>query len=285
MDTINISPERFRQALSWMNGQASTLGEREVLQILRSLTGRFQENCRQLRSGPVARFRNMRLAPHPLSLTAIMEETDKRVGKELAEKSPAKTDENPFLKELMEDSEFSATVYHEHPVVLTPEQAVMTKVAEESRLDSALLINAIAHVGALAGYPLTQSKAQIILYCLYGSHLGAGLERIPIEHPQVWKYGPVFPRAYKRGRIEDRSACEDSYRELLESEPVLVTDLSTKTQAMMATPMSDLSAVHKSVQSPYGRTRARFPDKWGTQIPDEEIAAFFRAKMIVSEGA
>lgn len=281
METLNITPERFRQALAWMNGQASTLGEKEVLQMLRTLTGRFQENCRALRPGPVARFRNLRLTPHPLSLTAIIAETEARMEAAAEEEAPAQTDENPFLKELLEDSEGEKVAVSpvESSAPLTPEQAVMEKVAKESLLDSVLLINSIAHVGAAAGYPLTQSKAQIILYCLYGARLGAGEERLPIEHPQVWKYGPVFPRAYKRGQIEDRGACEDAYHLLMESEPALLTALSTKTQSMMATPMADLNAVHKSAQSPYGRTRARFPEKWGTQIPDEEIAAFFRTWM------
>ena len=277
METINITPERFQQAMAWMNGQASTLGEQEVLQMLRSLTGRFQENCRALRPGPVARFRNLRLTPHPLSMTAITAETEKMLAEKAARKAaPVETDENPFLKELMEDSESSAAVSTEPPVALTPEQAVMEKVASESRLDSVLLINSIAYVGGLAGYPITQSKAQLILYCLYGSRLGAGEERLPIEHPQVWKYGPVFPRAYKRGAIEDQDACESSYQELLESDPAILMALSTKTQSMMATPMADLNAVHKSAQSPYGRTLAKYPEKWGVQIPDEEIAAFFR---------
>lgn len=277
MDTINITPERFQQALAWMNGQPSTLGEQEVLQMLRSLTGRFQENCRALRPGPVARFRNLTLKTHPLSLTAIIAETEERIAEEKVGEAEVQTDENPFLKELLSEEEPVVEVRQEATsAALTPEQAVMERVAQESRLDSVLLINSIAHVGALAGYPLTQSKAQIILYCLYGARLGAGEDRLPIEHPQVWKYGPVFPRAYKRGSIEDRGACEGSYQELLEKEPTILTALSTKTQSMMATPMADLNAVHKSAQSPYGRTKARFPEKWGVQIPDEEIAAFFK---------
>lgn len=280
MDTINITPERFQQALAWMNGQASTLGEQEVLQMLRCLTGRFQENCRALRPGPVARFRNLTLRTHPLSLTAIIAETEGRIVEEKAGEAAAQTEENPFLRELLSEEEPVVEVRQEAaPAALTPEQAVMEKVAQESRLDSVLLINSIAYVGALAGYPLTQSKAQIILYCLYGARLGAGMERLPIEHPQVWKYGPVFPRAYKRGSIEDRGACEGSYQELLEREPAILTALSTKTQSMMATPMADLNAVHKSAQSPYGRTKARYPEKWGAQIPDEEIAAFFKSRM------
>ena len=274
METLNITPERFQQALAWMNGQASTLGEKEVLQMLRSLTARFQENCRALRPGPVALFRGVTLRPHPLSLSAIVAEADARMEKEKAEKKPSVVaEENPYLRELMEDDvpEGAKTSSPEQ----TPEQAVMEKVAQESRLDSVVLINAIAYVAALAGYPLTQSKAQLILYCLYGSRLGAGKERLPIEHPQVWRYGPVFPRAYKRGALEDQAACEDSYMELIKSEPALAADLLAKTHSMMATPMADLNAVHKSAQSPYGKTKARYPEKWGVQIPDEEIAAFF----------
>lgn len=278
METLNITPERFQQALAWMNGQASTLGEKEVLQMLRSLTARFQENCRALRPGPVALFRGVTLRPHPLSLSAIVAEAEARMEKEKAEKKPSVVaEENPYLRELMEDDvpEGATPVAKTSSVELTPEQAVMEKVAQESRLDSVILINAIAYVAALGGYPLTQSKAQLILYCLYGSRLGAGKERLPIEHPQVWRYGPVFPRAYKRGTLEDQAACEESYMELIKSEPALAADLLAKTHSMMATPMADLNAVHKSAQSPYGRTKARYPEKWGVQIPDEEIAAFF----------
>ena len=282
MESINITPERFQQALAWMNGKPSTLGEKEVLQLLRSLTGRFQENCRTLRPGPVAVFRNLRLRPHPLSMTAIMQETDERLEKEKAEaeeaaKAEAGQGENPYLKDLLAEDDPADDAPKEPSVEPTPEQAVMEKVAEENRLDSVLLINAIAYIAGMAGCPLTQSKAQIILYCLYGAHLAAG-ERLPMEHPQVWKYGPVFPRAYKRGGLGDRAACEAAYGELLLKEPTLLVEIATRTQAMMGTPMADLNAVHKGERSPYGKTRARFPEKWGMQIPDEEIAEFFRKK-------
>ena len=65
----------------------------------------------------------------------------------------------------------------------------------------------------------------------------------------------------------------------MEKEPALLINLSTKTQAMMATSMADLNAVHKGAKSPYGKMIAKFPDKWGKQIPDEDIAAFFRNRM------
>ena len=252
MDTIEITGERFQQALAWINGQASTLGEREVMEMLRSLTNGFRENCRRLRPGPIPRFRG--LTPSPVSLSALMAES-------LPEESSC-----PVM---------GLTEAHEEEKKDEP-----SVIGEPSpHLDSVLLLNSIAHVSALAGYQVTQSRAQIILYCLYGSRLGAGKERLDIEHPQMWKYGPVFPRAFKRSNIGDRGVCAESYNDLMGAYPSLVTTLSTKTQAMMATPMADLNAVHKGAGSPYAHMLSKYPEKWGTQIPDEEIAAFFRKRL------
>ena len=257
METIQITNDQFQQALAWINGQASTLGEKEVLQMLRTMTDAFRANCRRLREGPVPRFRG--ITTSPLSLSAILAEAG-------IETPPAPAEIAPVPQ------------VAEQPAALTPEAEVMQEVQACSKLDSVLLLNAIAYVGAIAGYPVTQSRAQIILYCFYGSRLGAGKERLGIEHPQMWKYGPVFPRAFKRSSIDDRGLCEESYNALMEKDTALMASLSAKTQAMMATPMSDLNAVHRGAGSPYAHVLSQFPDKWGTQIPDEEIAAFFRSK-------
>ena len=259
MEQIIISSEQFQQALCWINGQASTLGEQEVLKMLRSLTDGFRENCRRLRPGPVARFRGV--TPLPEAIKAVMSE--------IAEINTP-VPEVPALPEPQPAEETSG---------LTPEAAVMEEVKKTSELDSVQLVNSIAYIGAVSGYPVTQSRAQIILYCLYGSRLGAGKERLGIEHPQMWKYGPVFPRAFKRSCIDDRPVCEESYNTLMEKDAELMASLSAKTQSMMATPMADLNAVHKGEGSPYAHMMTKFPEKWGTQIPDEEIAAFFRKRL------
>ena len=266
METLNFTSEQFQQALAWINGQASTLGEKEVLEMLRTLNEGFRENCRRLRPGPIPRFRSLR--PNPLSLSSLMAEVDT----ELEKKQVAAIAPNPENQEVLPEAVVETPQ-------LTPEAEVAQIVKEENRLDSVLLINSIAHVGAVAGYPVSQSRAQIILYCLYGTNLASTGERLAIEHPQMWKYGPVFPRAYKRGTIEDLAVCAESYQELMETQPLLLTKLSTKTQSMMATSMADLNAVHKGAKSPYGKMVAKYPDKWGTQIPDEDIAAFFRSRM------
>lgn len=253
MEPISIPAEQFQQALCWLNGQASTLGEKEVLSMLRTLNDAFRSNCCTLRPGPVPRFR--RLTPPP-GILGMME------------------------VETVEDTKEEIPPQEDIPAA-TPEAAVMAEVERTSGLDSARLINSIAYVGSVSGYPVTQSRAQLILYCLYGARLGAGKERLAIEHPQMWRYGPVFPRGFKLSSIDDRPTCEESYNTLMDMDSELMTALSAKTQAMMATPMADLNAVHKGEGSPYAHMLSRYPEKWGTQIPDEEIAAFFRRRRAV----
>ena len=255
METLTITNEQFQQALCWINGQASTLGEKEVLDMLRALTDGFRENCRRLRPGPVPRFRCS--AHSPVSLGALMEEA-------LVGDPSGGTD---AVQEVLPKSIVGIPV---------EERPGADEALQPVRLDSAQLINSIAHVGASAGFPVTQSRAQMILYCLYGSRLGAGKDRLDIEHPQVWKYGPVFPRAYKRSSIGDSGICADAYGSLRDANPEIVSALAAKTHSMMATPMADLNAVHKGVGSPYAHVLSMFPQKWGTPIPDEDIATFFR---------
>ena len=240
-----------------------------VLEETREAIRNYIPPAREMLNKPVQELTEM----ERLLLAVLTEKAEA----EEATKAEAGQGENPYLKDLLAEEDTPEEAPKEPPVEPTPEQAVMEKVAEENRLDSVLLINAIAYIAGMAGCPLTRSKAQIILYCLYGAHLAAG-ERLPMEHPQVWKYGPVFPRAYKRGDLEDRAACEAAYGELLQRAPALLVEISTRTQAMMGTPMADLNAVHKGERSPYGKTRARYPEKWGMPIPDEEIAEFFRKK-------
>ena len=248
METLQITGEEFLQAQRWLNGEASTLGEREVLSMLRSLNDAFRANCKGLRPGPVPRFPRLGSLPEGyLKLIGAIPDGD----------------------------------CEEPSAPATPEEAVMREVKECSALDSVQLLNSIAYVGSVAGYPPTQSRAQIILYCFYGARLGAGKGRLAIEHPQMWRYGPVFPRAFKCSRLEDRAACEADYNALMERDTELMAALSAKTQAMMATPMADLNAVHKGEGSPYGRTLKLNPEKWGIRIPDEEIAEFFRTRNTV----
>jgi len=151
-------------------------------------------------------------------------------------------------------------------------------VAAVPAVDSVTLLNAIGHVASLSGKRITSSRAQLILYCVYGSWLASHGSRIEMEHPQAWKYGPVFPRAYRHSSLGDDKACADAYALLSGKHPELATLVSSKTLSMLFTTMTDLCAVHvKRSDCPHARTLSggRGP---GTEIPDEYVASFFAGR-------
>lgn len=255
MEPLTVSNETFQQALCWINGEESSLKEKEVKDLLESLTGGFRNAFRRLH--PDHHPPRMRtLVPHPLSLSSLMGEE----AYQLMQK--AETERRKAEEEEKKRNESAAQAEPSAP--------------KTAGLDSVTLLNAIGYVSMRSGIRMTQSRAQIILYCLYGNRLGAGNERLEIEHPQMWKYGPVFPRAYKRSNLDDMKTCETSYRELSASFPDLLSRLESKTTSMMGTAMCDLNAVHKGEKSPYGKLLRKNPSKWGLQIPDEDIAKFFK---------
>lgn len=235
MEQLTISSESFQQALAWINGTAEEIPERDVASMIRSLNRGFREAFR--RRNPT--YPVPRVGPekslYPPTLSSIAGEETARLVSEAAEKEK--------------------------------------QTAAE--IDSAVLINAIAHVCRSCGQACTQSRAQIILFCIYGACLAGGKGRLPIEHPQAWRYGPVFPRAYKKSRIDDARQCSGDYSDLCHERPELTRLLYRKSVSMMCTPMSELTAVHKGPDSPYGITVRENPEKWGTQIADKLIGEFF----------
>ena len=251
MDALTYSPELMSGALDWINGRPSSLDEKTVKSFIDSLAKGFNHRFAVL---------------HPLDLTPRTIPLGMKV---------------PSLTALCgeEAAELVARVHKENrerEVENAQETAAGDMKPEEKRaLDSVTIINSISHLATLAGSPVTSSRAQIILYCIYGSYLARNGARLEIEHPQVWKYGPVFPRAYKRGSLGDQGICHEAYAELLETQPDVATLVSAKTTALLYTPMADLNACHKGQMSPYGKTLRKNPDKWGTQIDDGLIADFF----------
>lgn len=245
MEAICYTSEVLSGALDWINGRPSLTDEREVKEFINTLSKGFNRRFAVL---------------HPLN------PTPRTIP--LGLKVPSIT--------AMFGEEAAALVRGDHLKKPEPEEASRTvQTAQPQSLDSVVLINSISHLASSAGGQMTSSRAQMILYCVYGSYLVRNGARLDIEHPQVWKYGPVFPRAYKKGSLNDRGVCDEAYAELVEKDPEVASLVSDKTSALLYTPMADLNACHRSVQSPYGKTLRKNPDKWGTQIDDGLIADFF----------
>ena len=151
----------------------------------------------------------------------------------------------------------------------------------EGGLDSLLLARAVGwhyektDMALTRGRPLSMTFLQIILYITYGTFLAERGTRLTDEHPQMWKYGPIFPRVY--GKLSKGiPADEGAARESPEKDPALDEFPSRILRVNAGKKISDLTKTHTSPGSPWGRCLKRNPDKWATPLEDTEIRTWFR---------
>ena len=157
-----------------------------------------------------------------------------------------------------------------------PVQTTSVDTTDEasSELDSVLLAKALRHMAVMEGIDLTQSQIQSILYIAYGVRLAQKNVRLLSEHPQMWQYGPVFPRAYNKLR-KDNADGSDEYYSLKTDHPGIFTYLENCFRRYAWTKACILVSPHLSEGSPWSDTRRSNPDRWGVRIEDELIRDWF----------
>lgn len=270
MEQITITADQIQDALNWINGEDSRMEEQEVKSVLDKLIAGFGRMFRiKHPTSPRPRFRPA--VPSPLSLSAIMGEDCTVLVEQMRkdnERLQAERERNERLRAEALAAEKAAAEALEDDLPLADPPAA-------PKLDSVTLYNSIGFVSHRAGCEITQSRAQIILYCIYGSSLVSSEGRLDIEHPQAWKYGPVFPRAYSKGDLTDHERGRLDFENLRRDHGKLASLLEWKTTCLLHTSMADLNACHKGKTSPYGKTVAKNPDKWGVAIDDALIAEQF----------
>ncbi len=271
MEKLVITNDEFQQALCWINGEESPMGEESVHNMVKSIIKGFRKSFAE--RNPQKRLVHLgNINEIPLTLKHFLSSNETEISRNTKE-----------IQKLVSVIEKRQANGNDRPISQSPNSADNNSGERENGagmfLDSSLLVEAIAHVARTAGTELSKSRTQLILYCLYGCALGAD-KRLHIEHPQMWKYGPVFPRAYKSAKISQTDDCRKSWEKLLDIDLELAATLRAKTHAMMNTATTDLEAVHMGPRSPYGKLLKRNPDKWGIRIPDEDIKSFFSSNSI-----
>lgn len=162
------------------------------------------------------------------------------------------------------------------PVVAEQEVKSGDEVKEVTsvEMDSVVLAKTLRHMAVVEGIELSQSQIQSILYIAYGVRLAKKNERLTAEHPQMWQYGPVFPRAYNKLR-KDASDGTDEYYSLKSEYPNIFTYLENCFRRYAWTKACILVSPHLSEGSPWSDTRKANPDRWGARIEDELIREWF----------
>ena len=238
MNTTLQQTDSYREVMAWLRGGDTTPDEQ--------MEGQFIDIVAQLMAEKLEknerRFRRRRedLPPSPLSIKSIMKE----IGC------------SPQIMKPVQKPQVQTAAKTEE--VVQPVDAMP--------LDSALLAKALQQ--------LTMSQIQTILYIAYGVRLAKHGERLTEEHPQMWQYGPVFPRVYAKLK-KDSSDGFDEYDTLLCQHPDRFKYLSNCFRRFAWTKACILTSPHISQGSPWEQTRKKNPDKWGVRIEDELIREWF----------
>lgn len=116
------------------------------------------------------------------------------------------------------------------------------------------------------------TKAQKLLYIVYGMFLAEKDARLFSEHPQCWPYGPVFPST-RKNLLRERSLSDIHDTTSNAELNGLIASVFDKYGAQSATWLSEWS--HQK-NSPWDKTTQKIGFIWGAQIDDEDIKEYFK---------
>ena len=261
MTTTIQHTDTYRQVMAWLRGGDATPDpemENSFLDIMTAAVAeRLIANRQEYERMARAAERAERRAHRPsgcLSIKAMLDE----VRRETSEKTESVLADGEDLPEA-------------EPML---QSTIQKEEVSSCELDSVILAKSLRHMAVIEGIDLTQSQIQTILYIAYGVRLATKNERLTSEHPQMWQYGPVFPRAYNRLR-KDSTDGTDEYYSLKTDHPNIFKYLENCFRRYAWTKACILSTPHLSEGTPWYQTRKSNPDRWGVRIEDELIRGWF----------
>ena len=261
MTTTIQHTDTYRQVMAWLRGGDATPDpemENSFLDIMTAAVAeRLIANRQEYERMARAAERAERRAHRPsgcLSIKAMLDE----VRRETSEKTESVLADGEDLPEA-------------EPML---QSTIQKEEVSSCELDSVILAKSLRHMAVIEGIDLTQSQIQTILYIAYGVRLATKNERLTSEHPQMWQYGPVFPRAYNRLR-KDSTDGTDEYYSLKTEHPNIFKYLENCFRRYAWTKACILTSPHLSEGSPWSDTRRSNPDRWGVRIEDELIREWF----------
>ena len=264
--------ENYREVLSWLRGGEVEPNPEMEDRFLSVITSMVQERLiseEELRREAEARRRAevRRNFKNPLSLRSIVEEMR------------AKGEIDCTYEELFHKETAPAAAAPTAPAEPLPvEEAPKTEVPEAGEYDSVTIGKAFRYIGISGDHTLNMSQIQILMYITYGLYLASTGRRLTGEHPQMWQFGPVFPRAYNKIRKDDSDG-KAEYETIAASNPRLAEFMTDQFHRFGFMSATLASAAHIADGTPWAKTRKTSPDKWGAVMPDSDISAWFAARM------
>lgn len=154
----------------------------------------------------------------------------------------------------------------------------------ETGIDSVAVAAAITHWWGALDPALTRrhrwsvNLVMLAMYVSYGVCLARRHTRLCAEHPQMWRYGVTFARAYNKLQTweQDGPACaahfESTYPEIADIVKSVLVRIAENG-------ISRTSDRHRAKGTPWSRINNDKPEKWGTVISDSLIHSWFENNM------
>ena len=264
--------ESYREVLSWLRGGDTTpdpVMEDRFLSVITSMVQERLKSEEQLGREAEARRRAevRRNYKNPLSLRSIMTEMQENGEIDCSY-------DELFHKEAAIPSAAPAAPVEPVPVQETPKPGD----PQAGEYDSVAIGKAFRYIGISGDHTLNMSQIQILMYITYGLYLASTGKRLTGEHPQMWQFGPVFPRAYNKIR-KDGSDGKAEYDTIAATNPRLAEFMLDQFHRFGFMSASLATVPHISDGSPWAKTRKGSPDKWGVTIADSDIREWFAAKI------
>lgn len=255
----------LRDVMTWLRGGDMTpdpVMEERLLDIIADRVmirmGVKVSEEEKMRRQEAARRRERRSVsfPHPLSIKTLMAQIQEEEGHNVAVVPVA--------------------VNHDEcrPATECADNLPWEKNEGFQELDSVVVAKALQWMAYLHDIQLNGSQIQSILYNAYGVWLARKGVRLLSEHPQVWQYGPVFPRAYKHLKKNVGSG-EVEYDMLQNDHPSEFVFLVKCFKRFAWTSAAVLSCPHTAQGSPWKTSLDANPEKLGARIEDELIREWF----------
>lgn len=260
--------ENYREVLAWLrggDGTPDTRMEDMFISVIATMVQERMKTTEDLEREKRAAERRERRNRHVNvpSLRAVLQE--------MYDKGEIRTDPSQL----------------DSPSVTIPKEPVKETVEalpeEWKPLDSYALGKVIRYLGNANGHPVNMSQIQVMMYVSYGVWLASKGERLMAEHPQVWQFGPVFPRAYGKLR-KDPGDGREEYQTLQKRHPEVLDFIRDWFHRFAWMTATAANAPHVAEGSPWEKTRKQHPDKWGAVMDDELIARWFGERINHRQG-
>ena len=267
METQNRND--IREVIAWLHGGDLTPNPEMEERFLDAIADRVmvwmgvkvseEETARQQEASR-RRERRRQGFPHPLSIKTLMAQIE--------QEEAHNVDVTPSVP-LVVESTIRDNVSEDLP---------WEKEGESHELDSGVVAKALQWMASMHDIHLSGSQIQSILYNAYGVWLATKGERLLSEHPQVWQYGPVFPRAYKHLK-KNVGTGEVEYDMLQADHPSEFVFVTQCFQRFAWTSASALSCPHTASGSPWKVSKDNGKDKLGVRIDDRLISDWFSIRI------